>query len=103
MFKVQKISSRFMEGERGRKMTAGEYLKRRRKLIGKTLEQVSKETGVTAGTLSRYENGEIKGMSAANVIPIARALCCNPLQILYRVYNDSNIYEDEFSGVNIDN
>jgi SOS-response transcriptional repressors (RecA-mediated autopeptidases) len=55
-----------------------DLIKSRRLEIGKTLEQVGKEMGVSKATVQRWESGEIKDMRQGKLVSLARALDTTP-------------------------
>jgi len=59
-------------------MTVGERIKRRRKELNLTLEDLSKKASVSRQTIFRYENGEIKNIPSDKIELIAKALETSP-------------------------
>jgi len=59
-------------------MKIQDIIKNRRFELGLTLKDVSKALGVSEGTVSRYESGEIQNMGIDKVEALARVLCCSP-------------------------
>lgn len=53
-----------------------------RKQINKTLEEVAKEVGVSAATISRYESGEIENIRRDKIAKLARALDVTPAYLM---------------------
>lgn len=63
-------------------MDVKELIKRRRKELGLTLLEVAKACGVSEGTVSRWESGEIENMKRDKVIALARVLKIDPAVIM---------------------
>lgn len=59
-----------------------EYIRFRRNQIGKTLDDVAKDVGVSEGTVSRWESGEISNMRRDKIHLLAKSLCISPIQLL---------------------
>lgn len=57
-------------------------IKQRRQEIGKTLEEVGKEMGVSKATVQRWESGEIKDMRRGKLVDLARALDTTPAYLM---------------------
>lgn len=55
-------------------MSFGENIKKQRRALGMTLEEVADKVGVTRQTMSRYETGVIKNYSPETISKIAEAL-----------------------------
>lgn len=53
-----------------------------RKKVNKTLEEVAKEVGVSAATISRYESGEIENIRRDKIAKLARALDVTPAYLM---------------------
>lgn len=53
-----------------------------RKKINKTLEEVAKEVGVSAATISRYESGEIENIRRDKIAKLAKALDVTPAYLM---------------------
>ena len=63
-----------MEG--GVIVSVQEIIKRRRLELDLTLKQVAKALGVSEGTVSRYESGEIQNMGIDKIEALSRVLRC---------------------------
>ena len=59
-----------------------EYIKFRRLQIGKTLDDVAKDVGVSEGTVSRWESGEISNMRRDKIHLLAKSLVISPIELL---------------------
>lgn len=59
-------------------MSVQDIIKRRRLELDLTLKQVAKALGVSEGTVSRYESGEIQNMGIDKVEALSRVLRCSP-------------------------
>ena len=55
-----------------------EIIKRRRLELDLTLKQVANALGVSEGTVSRYESGEIQNMGIDKIEALSRVLRCSP-------------------------
>lgn len=63
-------------------MSIGENIHRRRIELGMTLEEVSKQVGVSRQTLSRYETGVIGNIPSDKIEALAKALHSTPAYIM---------------------
>lgn len=63
-------------------MSIGENIKKRRKYLGKTLEEVADIIGVSRQTMSRYETGVISNIPSDKVEAIARVLETTPSYLM---------------------
>jgi len=63
-------------------MNIGITLRNRRKELGLTLLEVSKAVGVSEGTVSRWETGEIGNMRRDRIYKLAQVLQLNPAEIM---------------------
>lgn len=59
-------------------MSVQDIIKRRRLELDLTLKQVAKALGVSEGTVSRYESGEIQNMGIDKIEALSRVLRCSP-------------------------
>ena len=59
-----------------------QYLKELRKSKGLTLIELAKKVGVSAGTISRWESGEIANMRRDKIALLAKALEVKPTELL---------------------
>lgn len=59
-------------------MAVQDIIKKRRLELDLTLKDVSKALGVTEGTVSRYESGDIQNMGIDKVANLAKVLRCSP-------------------------
>lgn len=63
-------------------MSIGEVIRRLRLESGKSLEEVSKEIGISRYTMSRYETGAIKAIPYDNIVAIAKAYGVSPAYLM---------------------
>ena len=63
-------------------MELGELIKTQRVRMGKTLEEVGKEVGVSKTTVQRWESGEIKDMRRDKLVKLAHALDTTPAYLM---------------------
>lgn len=59
-------------------MSVQDIIKRRRLELDLTLKQIAKALGVSEGTVSRYESGEIQNMGIDKIEALSRVLRCSP-------------------------
>lgn len=69
----------------------GEIIQNRRKELGMTLKELANRVGVSEGTISRWESGEIKNMRRDNIANLAAALNLPPTTFLDE-NSDENYY-----------
>lgn len=63
-------------------MGIGGNIKRRRRELEMTLEDLSKQVGVSRQTLSRYETGVIGNIPSDKIELLAKALCTTPASLM---------------------
>jgi len=63
-------------------MTIGESIKKRRKELGLTLEDLAKRVDSTRATISRYETGYITNIPLDRVEALAEALFTSPAYLM---------------------
>ena len=63
-------------------MDIKDLIKSRRSEIGKTLEDIAKEVGVSKTTVMRWENGDIDDMRRSKVVALANALRVSPAYLM---------------------
>ena len=61
---------------------SGNIIRNRRKELGLTMKELAKMTGVSEGTVSRWESGQIKEMKKDKIILLSRALNISPIDII---------------------
>ena len=59
-------------------MKIKDYIKTRREQLNLSQEQIAKICGVSKGTVSRWEGGEIENMKIDKIKALASALCIEP-------------------------
>ena len=57
-------------------------IKENREKLGLTMSQLAKKVGVSEGTVSRWESGNIENMKQNNIISVSKALGISPLDLL---------------------
>lgn len=57
-------------------------LKKRRKELGLTLKEVAKAVGVSEGTVSRWESGNIANMGRDKIYSLSKVLALSPTEIM---------------------
>ena len=55
-----------------------DLLKNRRRELGYTMKDVAKNVGVSEGTISRWESGEIQNMRRNNIVALSKMLKLSP-------------------------
>ena len=70
-------------------MNVYERLKKRRKDLGLTMLQVAQKIGVSEGTISRWESGDIANMRRDKIVSLAKALQVHPAFIM----DDDEVFE----------
>lgn len=63
-------------------MEMKDIIKTRRLELGKTLEEIGKEVGVSKTTVMRWENGNIDDMRRSKVVALAKALDTTPAKLM---------------------
>ena len=72
-------------------MLAGEFIKQRRNELGITQKEIANAVGVSEGTVSRWESGEINGMRRNRIFMLAQVLKVSPALLL-----QDDIYDKPF-------
>ena len=68
--------------KRGDTVDIGERIKRRRKELGLSAEQVAERLGVSPATIYRYESNDIVNMRIDKLEPIAKVLRTTPAHLM---------------------
>ena len=76
----------------------GDYLAKRRLELGLTQNEISTHVGVSEGTISRWESGEIKNMKRNNIYKLSQILKISPLLLLNDSLSDDDIEQLEGSS-----
>lgn len=63
-------------------MKANEVIKMRRKELGLTMKEVANAVGVSEGTVSRWESGDIRNMRRDKIAILARVLNVPPAVLM---------------------
>ncbi len=63
-------------------MEIQKILKNRRLELGLTMREVANALGVSEGTVSRYESGEIQNMGIDKLETLAKILRCSPVYLM---------------------
>ena len=63
-------------------MEVKDIIRNRRLEMGLTMKQVADAVGVSEGTISRWESGEIENMRRNNIVAISKLLSINPSVIM---------------------
>ena len=63
-------------------MEVKDILKNRREELGLTMKEVAEKVGVSEGTISRWESGEISNMKRDKIVALANALQISPAVIM---------------------
>ncbi len=76
-------------------MTTGQIIKKRRKELGLTAEQLADRLGKDRATIYRYESDAIKDMPSSVLIDIAAALNFSPADLIPSAKDDIVLSADE--------
>lgn len=63
-------------------MTTGEYIRKKRKSLGLTAEELGQMIGKNRATIYRYENNTIDKLPSDILIPLAKALDVSPIDLI---------------------
>lgn len=63
-------------------MEVKDIIKNRRIEMGYTMKELAEKVGVSEGTVSRWESGEIANMRRDKILLLANALCLSPAVIM---------------------
>ncbi len=69
-------------------MTIGEIIKKQRKEMGLTLEEVGRQVGVSKSTVAKWETGYISNMRRDRIALLASTLNISPSELLTNPRND---------------
>lgn len=70
-------------------------IKDRRIELGLTMKQVAKAVGVSEGTISRWESGEISNMKRSRIADLAKVLKLKPSDLVLGHIEDENKKTEE--------
>lgn len=73
-------------------MEIQKILKNRRLELGLTMREVANALGVSEGTISRYESGDIQNMGIDKLETLAKVLRCSPV---YLMGFDSSVHSSD--------
>lgn len=76
-------------------MTTGERIKRRRKELGISVDELAKRIGKNRATVYRYESNAIENMPVDVLTPVADALYCTPAYLMGWEEDDKEYYIDK--------
>lgn len=74
-------------------MKANEVIKMRRKELGLTMKEVANAVGVSEGTVSRWESGDIRNMRRDKIAILARVLNVPPAVLMDWEEYDADLME----------
>lgn len=74
-------------------MKANEVIKMRRKELGLTMKEVANAVGVSEGTVSRWESGDIRNMRRDKIAILARVLNVPPAVLMDWEEYDTELME----------
>lgn len=74
-------------------MKANEVIKMRRKELGLTMKEVANAVGVSEGTVSRWESGDIRNMKRDKIAILARVLNVPPAVLMDWEEYDAELME----------
>ncbi len=64
-------------------MSVNEIIKKRRKEVGLTLEEIAKSVGVAKGTVQKWESGYIANIKRDKIMKLAEVLDVNPMVLIH--------------------
>jgi len=67
---------------KAKRMKINEIIKKRRKQLGLTAEDIAKKLGVSRATVYRYESEDIEKIPVSALIPLSKALKCSPNDLI---------------------
>ena len=70
--------------------TINNLLREKRKTKGLTMKEVAKAVGVSEGTVSRWESGEIANMGRSRIYALSQILDLSPAEIMGIADDSSN-------------
>lgn len=78
-------------------MNVQDIIKHRRTELGLTLKDVAKALGVSEGTVSRYETGDIQNMGIDKIQSLSKVLQCSPGYLMgwEELYEDFSLSSTE--------
>lgn len=79
-------------------MSVGSRIKKRRKMLGMSAEDIAQIIGVSAATVYRYESGDIENMRTDKLVPIANALHTTPAYLMGWI-DDADASSDQSAGL----
>ena len=75
----------------------GHFLKEKRKEKGLTLVQLGEKIGVTNGTISKWERGQIKNMKRDKIEALCNVLGIPPLVLINGIENNDEIEYEQIT------
>lgn len=83
-------------------MTIYERIKKRRKELNLSADDVANALGVSRATVYRYESSYIEKLPASSLEPLAKILKCSPAYLMGWDDTDSQTLNFIYSGENVD-
>lgn len=77
-----------------------DIIKNRRIELGLTMKELSNRVGVSEGTISRWESGEIANMRRSAIVKLANALNLSPSEIMGWQKESSNSHDNNLPSLN---
>lgn len=77
-----------------------DIIKNRRIELGLTMKELSNRVGVSEGTISRWESGEIANMRRSAIVKLANALNLSPSEIMGWQKESSNSHDNSLPTLN---
>ncbi len=75
-------------------MNISNLIKTRRNELGLTMKAVAEFVGVSEGTISRWESGEIKNMKRNKIAKLSQILKISPLELMGEFETQSSEYTE---------
>lgn len=73
-------------------MNISKFIKSRRLELGLTMKNVADFVGVSEGTISRWESGEIKNMKRNKIAKLSQILKISPMELMGEIEHTNSNY-----------
>ena len=75
-------------------MNISNFIKTKRIELGLTMKNVADYVGVSEGTISRWESGEIKNMKRNKIAKLSQILKISPMKLMGEIETDNLIFTE---------
>ena len=79
---VRFVAHMLQHMQKGENMTIGKQIRKRRKELNMSVDELARKVGKDRSTIYRYENGDIGNMPLELVMPMVEALNMTPQELL---------------------